>query len=119
MDASLNSRWASSKKNTSLGLSMSPTSGSSLNRSASSHIKKVENKAGRLCRFGSSSSEMTPRPSGMTRIRSAVSNSGSPKNSSAPCCWSSTSLRRITPTVALETPPRLVSSSLPSSLVRY
>ncbi|PQM47707.1 hypothetical protein C1Y40_02078 [Mycobacterium talmoniae] len=47
LEASVNSRWASSKKNTSLGLSTSPTSGSRVNRSASTHIKKVENSTGR------------------------------------------------------------------------
>ena len=40
--APLNSRWASSKKNTSLGFSGSPTSGSVSNSSLSSHSMKVE-----------------------------------------------------------------------------
>ena len=39
--ASLNSRCASSKKNTSFGLSRSPTSGSCSNSSDSSHSRKV------------------------------------------------------------------------------
>ena len=45
--ASSNSRCASSKKNTSFGLSRSPASGRSEYRSASSHIRNVENSAGR------------------------------------------------------------------------
>ncbi len=47
LDASANSRCASSKKNTSLGLSTSPTSGSCVYRSASNHIRKVEKMTGR------------------------------------------------------------------------
>ena len=39
--ASLNSRWASSKKNTSFGLSRSPTSGRCSNSSLSIHNRKV------------------------------------------------------------------------------
>ena len=42
LGASLNSRWASSKKNTIFGLSGSPTSGSCSNSSDSIHSRKVE-----------------------------------------------------------------------------
>ena len=61
--ASSNSRCASSKKNTSLGFSRSPASGSSSNSSASSHISAVENSFGLSCTPGSSRHEITPRPS--------------------------------------------------------
>ena len=115
----MKSRCASSKKNTSFGLSTSPTSGRSVNRSASSHIKKVEKRAGWLARLGSSSSDTTPLPSAVTRIRSAVSYSGSPKKSSAPWSAKVIRLRRITPTVVLLSPPIPFSSSLPSSPVRW
>ncbi len=119
LEASRNSRWASSKKNTSLGLSTSPTSGRSWNRSASNHIRKVENTAGRSCRFGSSTSETMPLPSAVVRRKSAVSNSGSPKNASAPWSENAISSRSSTPAVADESPPRSLSSALPSSEVRY
>jgi len=117
-EASRNSRWASSKKKTSFGLSMSPTSGRSWNRSASSHIRKVEKMSGRSCRFGNSSSEITPLPSGVVRIRSRVSNSGSPKKASPPCDSMVIRLRRITPAVAADSPPMFFNSALPSSEVR-
>ncbi|MNI65668.1 hypothetical protein D3C73_1211840 [compost metagenome] len=84
LDAPLNSRWASSRKKTSLGLSRSPASGRSSNRSASSHMRNVENSRGLVCSVGSSRQLMTPRPSGAVRRSSAVSNSGSPKNFSMP-----------------------------------
>ena len=70
MLASSKSRCASSKKNTSLGLSRSPTSGRSWNRSASSHIRKVENSAGRSCTAGSSRQVTMPLPSAAVRSRS-------------------------------------------------
>ena len=61
-EASLNNRCASSKKKTNLGLSTSPTSGRKLNRSASTHIRKVENITGRAARSPSSNRLMMPRP---------------------------------------------------------
>ena len=70
LEASVNSRWASSKKNTSLGLSTSPISGRVLKRSDSTHIKKVENSTGRAAWSPSSSSEMTPWPLSSNRNRS-------------------------------------------------
>ena len=51
----MNSRCASSKKNTSFGLSRSPTSGRKVNRSASTHIKNVENITGRAAWLPTSS----------------------------------------------------------------
>ncbi len=116
--APLNSKWASSRKKTSLGLSRSPASGRSSKRSASSHMRNVEKSMGLVCSVGSSRQLTTPRPSGAVRSSSAVSNSGSPKNFSIPCASSVISSRRITPAVALERPPSSSSSSLPSAEVR-
>jgi hypothetical protein len=113
-EASENSRCASSKKNTSLGFSMSPASGSSSNSSASSHMRNVENSVGSACWSASSSSVTTPWPFS-TRSRSDGSNSGSPKNFSPPRASRLTSARRITPAVDAETPPMPLSSALPSS----
>ena len=79
-----------------------------------SHIITVENSCGLSCTAGSSRQEMTPRPSGATRIRSAMSSCGSPKNSFPPPVSSPTSDRSSTPTVAFESPPMPSSSALPS-----
>ena len=59
-----------------------------------------------------------PRPSPATRDSSPVSNSGSPKNGLIPCASNAVSERRITPAVAVESPPMPLSSDLPSSEVR-
>ena len=117
--ASSNSRCASSKKNTSLGFSTSPTSGRSWNRSASSHMRNVENSLGLSCTADSPITDSTPLPSGVSRIRSAVSNSGSPKNASPPPSCSPISSRRMTPAVAGDSPPSPARSALPSSLTRW
>ena len=117
-EASVNSRCASSKKKTSLGLSTSPASGSVSNSSATSHMRTVDQSSGLSCTAGSSMQEMTPLPSGAVRMRSAMSNIVSPKNSVPPPVSSVTRLRRSTPTVAFDTPPMPSSSSLPSSEVR-
>ena len=117
LEASLNSRCASSKKNTSFGTSASPTSGSSWYSSASIHIMKVENSAGREATPGSSRQEIMPAPS-FVRSSCWVSKAGSPKKTSAPEASKAVRLRRITPAVALEIPPMPLSSSLPSSEVR-
>ena len=117
-DASVNSRCASSKKNTSLGLSTSPISGRNVNRSASTHIRNVENITGRVAWLPTSSRVMTPRPCASRRIRSFGSSSGSPKNVSAPSASRFTSARRITPAVVADTAPSAASSGLPASLVR-
>ncbi|CPU29395.1 Uncharacterised protein [Mycobacteroides abscessus] len=117
-DASANSRCASSKMNTSLGLSTSPISGSFVNRLARIHIRNVENRTGRAACAPSSTRVMTPL-SPDVRIRSFGSISGSPKNVSPPSASRLISARRITPAVAADTPPRFFRSALPSSLVRY
>ncbi len=83
--------------NTNLGLSTSPTSGSVVNRSASTHIRKVENITGRAACAPSSSRLMMPRPWGSVRSRSSGSSSGSPKNKSAPSASRLTRARRMTP----------------------
>ncbi len=111
-DASWNSRCASSKKKTSFGLSASPTSGRSWNRSASSHMRNVEKTAGRSWRFGSSTSEISPLPSAVVCRRSADSNSGSPKNASAPWSEKPMSSRRITPAVADGEPAEVLEVGL-------
>ena len=82
-------------------------------------MRNVENSRGLSCTALSSRQLITPLPSVVVRIRSAVSSSGSPKNASAPCWSSSTILRRSTPTVAVDSPPMAWSSALPSSPVRY
>ena len=117
--ASANSRCASSKKNTSLGWSRSPTSGRSWNRSASSHIRKVENSRGLVLHSPPApAADSTPRPSGVVRSRSAVSNSGSPKNASPPCALQADQLAQDHPGGGRDRPPRPFRSSLPSALTR-
>ena len=111
--ASVNSRCASSKKNANVGLSGSPTSGSSSNSSASTHIRNVENSAGLVATDGSDMTVTMPLPSGVVRSRSRTSNPGSPKNTSPPSPSSSETLRCNTPTVALDRPPRFLRSALP------
>ena len=59
------------------------------------------------------SREMMPRPVESMRMRSAVSNPGAPKNWPPPWDSSAVRARRMTPAVALETPPIVASSSLP------
>ncbi len=121
-DASLNSRCASSKKNTSFGLSVSPTSGSVSYSRESSHMRKVENSSGLPSTLRTPSRLTTPRstPSAPVAVRkkSFTSISGVPKNTSAPWSANVISSRRMTPTVAFDSPPSSVSSALPSSLTR-
>ena len=116
-DASSNSRCASSKINTSSGLSASPFSGRSWNSSASTHMRNVENSTGRVAWSPSSTSEIVPFPSTTLR-RSAGSSSGSPKNVSPPLFDRFTKERRMTPAVCDDTPPMPLRSSFPSSEVR-
>ena len=116
--ASANSRWASSKKNTSLGRSTSPTSGRVENRFANRNMMTALTRAGRDEMSPTPSSETTPRPAVSERTRSAVSKPGAPKNWPPPWDSSAVRARRTTPAVAFETPPIPASSSLPSSLVR-
>ncbi len=82
-------------------------------------MRNVENSAGLAASGPSSTSESTPRPSGVTRSRSSVRISGSPKNVSPPSASRLISARRITPAVADDTPPIPFRSALPSSLVRW
>ncbi len=100
------------KEEDELGLVQVTGFGQVLEESARSHMRNVENSSGLVCSVGSSKQLMTPRPSGAVRRSSAVSNSGSPKNFSMPCASSVTSSRRITPAVALDSPPRFASSAL-------
>ena len=111
-----NSRCASSKKNTSAGLSGSPTSGSTSNSSPSSHIRKVENNVPWDWMSASSRDEMTPRPSAAVRSRSCTSRAGSPKKTEPPAASKAETCRRITPAVALDTPPMPRNSCLPGSV---
>ena len=60
--ASLNSRCASSKKNTSLGFSRSPTSGSCSNSSDSSHSRKVAYSRGEFISLSAARMLITPLP---------------------------------------------------------
>ena len=116
--ASSKSRCASSKKKMSWP-SRPPSSGRSCNRSASSHMRKVENRPGPVLARGSSRHEMIPLPSVVVRRRSLVSNSGSPKKASAPLSAKVMRLRRMTPAVAEDRPPSALRSALPSSEVRW
>ena len=75
-------------------------------------------RAGREEMSPTPSREMMPRPVESMRIRSAVSKPGAPKNWPPPWDSSVVRARRMTPAVALETPPIVASSSLPSSEVR-
>ena len=115
-EAPENSRCASSKKNTMVGLSGSPTSGRVSKSSASSHMRKVENSVPWDWMSASSRAEMMPRPSGETRMRSRTSSAGSPKKASPPAASRAAISRRMTPAVAAETPPMVLSSSLPASV---
>jgi hypothetical protein len=78
-------------------------------------MSAVEKSAGLSWTAGSSRHEMTPRPSGAVRMRSAMSNCGSPKSSVPPPLSSPTSVRRSTPTVCGLSPPILSSSAFPAS----
>ena len=97
--ASENSRCASSKKNTSLGLSRSPTSGRLSNSSDSSHSRKLEYSRGLFISLSAARMLITPRPSAVC-IRSPMSSIGSPKNFSPPCCSICISPRWIAPMLA-------------------
>ena len=83
LGASLNSKCASSKKNTSLGCSRSPTSGSCSNSSDSIHNKKVAYRRGELISLSAARMLMIPLPSTVC-IKSLMFSIGSPKNLSAP-----------------------------------
>ena len=84
---SLNSRWASSKKNTIRGSSLSPVSGRSSYSSPSIHSRKVEYRAGLLNSLSAARMLTTPIPFSSWVNQSARSSAGSPKKTSPP--WSS------------------------------
>ena len=111
-----NSRCASSKKKTSLGLSRSPASGSVSNSSATSHISTVENS------FGLSWTAAQLEARDDRRARRAPCAAGRRCRTAArrrtpvpPPVSSVTRSRSSTPTVAFESPPMPSSSALPSS----
>ena len=80
----LNSRCASSKKNTIRGLSPSPCSGSASYSSESIHSRKVEYIVGLRRSRSAASTLITPLPSSSSCIQSAMLSAGSPKNWSPP-----------------------------------
>ena len=104
--ASLNSRCASSKKNASLGLSRSPTSGRCSNSSESIHSRNVAYSLGAFSSLSAARMLITPWPRTVC-IRSLMSSIGSPKNLSAPCSSSAIRLRWMAPTLADEMLPYL------------
>ena len=115
--ASWKIRCASSMNITSLGLSRSPSSGQVAYNSASNCNMKVENSFGLSCRSVTRTIEIIPRPSSLIRIRSSTSKLFSPKKTSAPCCCSSITFRKIVPVEVVEIFPYVFSNSaFPSSL---
>ena len=97
--ASLNSRCASSKKNTSLGLSRSPTSGSVSNSSLSIHSRKVAYSRGAFISLSAARMLMTPWPPTVC-MKSAMSSMGSPKKRLPPCSSICSRPRWMAPTLA-------------------
>ena len=89
-EASSKSRCASSKKKHNFGFGRSPASGRLSYSWASIQSMNVLNSRGRSITSDSSRMLMTPSPSGVVRSRSSISNSGSPKKTSAPSCSSTT-----------------------------
>ena len=105
--APVNSRCASSRKNTSFGLVEVADLGQLLEQLG----EQPHQEGGEQCRpvlhgGQSSTALITPRPSGAVRSRSAAPNSGSPKNTSPPRSSRPISSRRMTPAVAGDRPPR-------------
>ena len=100
----------------SLGLSKSPSSGQLAYSSASNCNIKLLNSLGRSCKSISRKMLTTPRPSSAMRIKSSTSKLFSPKNTSAPCCSNSTTLRKMVPVlVVLILPYSFSRSALPPS----
>ena len=112
--ASLNSRCASSKKNTSFGFSTSPTSGNCSNNSESSQSRKVEYRRGEAINLSAARILTMPLPSSVC-IRSLISSIGSPKKASPPCSPSVNRLRWMAPIEAADTLPYSVVNSLACS----
>ena len=79
-----NNKCASSKKNTSFGVSGFPTSGSDSKSSDNSHNKNIEYKFLSLISLAAEIIFTNPRPSESVFIKSLISKLGSPKNLSAP-----------------------------------
>ena len=113
--ASSNSKWASSKTNTSFGLSRSPTSGNCSNNSDSSHSRNVEYRRGLRISASAASTPITPRPSGVVRIKSASSSAGSPKNAAPPSLSRRSRARCIAPIDGALTSPYVVDTVFRSS----
>ena len=82
------------RRRTPAGFSTSPTSGSSRQSEASSHIMKVLKSAAGPWRSVSSGAPPCRRVHAQQVVHIGL---GSPKNFSAPCCSSSMTLRRMTP----------------------
>mmetsp|Transcript_59443 Transcript_59443/g.140599 ORF Transcript_59443/g.140599 Transcript_59443/m.140599 type:complete len:294 (-) Transcript_59443:2084-2965(-) len=105
--ASLNSRWASSKKNTNFGLSRSPTSGSVSNSSDSIHSRKLAYSRGAFINLSAARMLMTPKPPSVC-MKSAMLSMGSPKKRSPPWASICSRPRWIAPMLAAETLPYCV-----------
>ena len=114
LGAASNSRWASSKKNTSLGFSGSPTSGRASNSSDSIHNRKVAYRRGDCNSRSAARMLITPFPPTVC-IRSLISSIGSPKKRSPP--WDSICSRPrwMAPTLAALILPYVVVNCLPLS----
>ena len=84
LEALLKSKCASSKKNTILGASRSPTSGRVSNSSDSIHSRKVAYIVGLLTSVWQSRTWITPLPSRLRQNQSEIFRAGSLKNNSPP-----------------------------------
>src|SRR5574343_1357960 len=112
LGASLNSRWASSKKNTSLGFSGSPISGNCSNSSDNIHSRKVAYRRGEFISLSAARMFTTPWPLVSVCMKSWMSSMGSPKNLSPPCCSICSRPRWMAPTLAALMLPYSVVNSL-------
>ena len=90
----MNSRWASSKKNTILGFGKSPTSGNVSNNSDIIHSRKVEYSLPLLMRLSLSRILIMPLPQSWVS-QSVMDRAGSPKNTSPPWVSSATMARMM------------------------
>ena len=100
LETPLNSRWASSKKKTIRGFSVSPTSGSTSNSSESIHSRKVVYSEASCIRLRQSRTFTVPWPPSCWN-QSAMFRAGSVKNSSPPLLSRATTPRRMALTLAL------------------
>ncbi|MNU73311.1 hypothetical protein D3C71_627900 [compost metagenome] len=99
LGASLNSRWASSKKKASFGFSGSPISGSCSNSSDSIHSRKVAYRRGEFMSLSAARMFTTPLPPTVC-MKSVMLSIGSPKNLSPPWVSICSRPRWIAPTLA-------------------